>query len=148
MELGPGPREGTQGSGLTLQANARRGGAVPRLKDSSGTMAGCCLADTPPTSLSKASRSRQTTDRYRCFVGGWPMLILQERSAPALPPAHFPTPLHAPGAAATSTEVPGPRAEGRDRTFATTPQSPDKGHHEGERGRERCPAAWNRARWN
>jgi hypothetical protein len=32
MELGPGPREGTQGSGLTLQANARRGGAVPRLK--------------------------------------------------------------------------------------------------------------------
>jgi hypothetical protein len=29
MELGPGPREGTQGSGLTLQANAGRSGAVP-----------------------------------------------------------------------------------------------------------------------
>ena len=54
-------------------------------------------------------------------------------TSPALPPAHFPIPLHAPGAAATSTEVPGPRAEGRGRTFVTRPQSPDKGHHEGDR---------------
>jgi hypothetical protein len=29
MELGPGLREGTQGSGLTLQANASRSDAVP-----------------------------------------------------------------------------------------------------------------------
>ena len=58
-------------------------------------------------------------------------------TSPALPPAHFPTPLHAPGAAATSTEVPGPRAEGGDLTFVTRPQSPDKGHHEGDRSRER-----------
>jgi hypothetical protein len=53
-------------------------------------------------------------------------LILLE-PAPALPLAHFPTPLHAPGAAATSTEVPGPRAEGRDRTFATKTPIPRQG---------------------
>jgi hypothetical protein len=57
---------------------------------------------------------------------------------PVVAPGAFPhTPPYAPGAAATSTEVPGPRAEGRDRTFATRPKSPDKGHHEGDRGRER-----------
>jgi hypothetical protein len=49
----------------------------------------------------------------------------------ALPRALSPTPLHAPGAAATSTEVPGPRAEGRDRTFVTRPRSPDKGTTKG-----------------
>jgi hypothetical protein len=54
-----------------------------------------------------------------------------------MPPAHFPTPLQRLGPAATSTEVPGPRAEGKDRTFTTRPQSPDKGHHEGDRGHER-----------
>jgi hypothetical protein len=88
MELGPGPRERHRAVSLTLQANARRSGAVPRPKGSSG----CCAADTPPTSLSEASRSRQTTDQRRCFVAAWLMLILQKRSARRCPPAHFPTP--------------------------------------------------------
>jgi hypothetical protein len=53
----------------------------------------------------------------------WLMLILQQIS-PALAPAHFPTPLRAPGPAATSTDSPvpllraGPDAE-------TRPQSPN-----------------------
>ncbi len=91
MELGPGPREGTQGSGLTLQANARRHGAVPRPKGAQAR-AGCCAADTLPTSLSKASRSRQTTDQHRCFCSRAADADSSETIGPALPPAHFPTP--------------------------------------------------------
>jgi hypothetical protein len=143
MELGPGPRAGTQGSGLSLQANAdvavlflcRR--AAHLTVGQHLTTAWCCAGDTPPTSLSRASRNRQTTERHRCSCCRVADADFSETIGPALPPAHFPTPLHAPGAAATSTAIPGPRAEGRDRTFATRPQSPDKGHHEGDRSRER-----------
>src|SRR5258708_38435590 len=55
----------------------------------------------------------------------------------ALAPAHFPThPLHAPGPAATSTEIPDPvlRA-GPD--VETRPQSPSGGIREGDQGRVR-----------
>jgi hypothetical protein len=104
----------------------------------------CCRTDTLSTSFSNLSRRRQTRGQHPCFVVAWLMLVLRKRSAPRRPGALPHTP-RAPGPAATSTEVPGPRAEGKDRTFATRPQSPDKGHREGDRDRERCPAAWNRA---
>jgi hypothetical protein len=62
-----------------------------------------------------------------------------ETISPSLARRTSHTPLLAPGPEVTLTKVPGPRAEGRDWTFANkTPIPPDKkGHHEGDRGRER-----------
>ncbi len=68
----------------------------------------CCTADTLPASLSNVSRTRPTKDRHRRFVTAWPILLLRKRIGPSLAPAHFPTPLHALGPAATSTELTGP----------------------------------------
>jgi hypothetical protein len=75
----------------------------------------------------------------------WLMLILQEIS-PALAPAHFPTPLRAPGPAATSTELTGPVAEGGTGRRNKT-QIPLRGHtREGDKGRARMSSPRRTAR--
>jgi hypothetical protein len=91
----------------------------------------CCRTDTLPTSLSNLSRRRQTRGLHPCFVVAWLMLVLRKRSAPRWPGALPHTPLRAPGPAATATEVPGPHAEGRDRTFPTRPHPPTRGTTKG-----------------
>ncbi len=89
-------------------------------------VAECCRADTPPRSLSNMSRSRPTTDQPRCFVAARLMLILRKGSARRWPRRTSPTPLRAPGPAATSTDSPVPLLRtGLD--VETRPKSPSGG---------------------
>ena len=92
----------------------------------------CCTADTLPASLSNVSRTRPTKDRHRRFVTAWPILLLRKRIGPSLAPAHFPTPLHALGPAATSTELTGPVLRAGPDCRNKTPVP--RGHREGDRG--------------
>src|SRR5258708_6338502 len=108
-------------------------------------LAECCGAATPLASLWNVSRSRPTTDQHRCFVAAWLMLILRKRSAP-VGPARFPTPLRAPGPAATSTEIPGPLAEGGTGRRDKTPIPRLGGTREGDRGRVRMSSPRRTAR--
>jgi hypothetical protein len=86
----------------------------------------CCTADTPPRSLSNVSRSRPTTDQPRCFVAARLMLILRKGSAKRWPRRTSPTPLRAPGPAATSTDSLAPLLRtGPD--VETRPKSPSGG---------------------
>jgi len=89
---------------------------------------GASDARAPPVSLrspsqSVAGRTRRLhpcrtcreADRQRIsIVALWPRgwCWFSGNDQPTLAPAHFPTPLRAPGPAATSTEIPGPVAEG------------------------------------
>ena len=111
-------------------------------------MAWCCRSDTPPASLLKVSRSRPTTDQHRCFVAAWLMLILPKRSARW--PRRISRPLHAPGPAATSTEIPGPVAEGGTGRRNKTPIPRQGGTTDGDRGRVRMslPRRTARGRYN
>jgi hypothetical protein len=68
-----------------------------------------------------------------------------ETISPPLARGTSPPPLRAPGPAATSTEVPGPHAEGRDRTFPARPHPPTRGTTKGTEVAGGCPTAWNRA---
>ena len=88
--------------GTFLLATTRR--RFRRAGQPSIAFAECCRADTPPTSLTIMSRNRPTRGRRDRFVAARSMLLLRKRSTLSLTPAHFPTPLQAPGSAASSTE--------------------------------------------
>jgi hypothetical protein len=102
-------------------------------------LAECCGADTPPASLSNVSRSRPTTDQHHCFVAARLMQILRKRSAHVGPGALPHTPLRAPGPAATSTEIPGPVAEGGTGRRNKTPIPPLGGTTKGTEVTCGCP---------
>src|SRR5258706_7585843 len=66
-------------------------------------LAECCGADTPPASFSNVSRSRPTNVPARPFCYSKWLTLIVRAIGPSLAPAHFPTPLRAPGPAAAST---------------------------------------------
>jgi hypothetical protein len=95
----------------------------------------CCTGDTPAASLSKASRSRQTTDQHRCFVAAW---LIFRKPAPRYPRRISPYPSSVWGRGYFDGSA-GPRAEGKDRTFATDPIAQQGAPRRGPRSRADGP---------
>ncbi len=110
------------------------------------TTAECCTSDTPRTSLSKVSRSRQTTDQLRCFVVAWLMLSLRKWSVRRWPRRISQHPPRAWGPRLLRRKYPVPVLRRGSDCRNKTPIPRQGGHHKGTEAASGCPTAWNRTR--